>query len=289
MEAATVRLRELARRIVDEALARVELRAALLAGSAGRGDADEWSDIDLLVYVDELPPAGALEELRLALGGGEPRPKGRHEGETDGIEFVLEGVHTEVSYHTVAAVERVLEGLLVDLTELDQPWQKLALGLLEGLALEDDGTIEGWRARLEDFPDPLRRALIELHWRGLFPLWHWVDSLDARDCELFRLEMLVDGMLRLLGILAALNRVYYSRFHLKRVGELIAAFAVAPSNLKPRLDALPGLPPREAADDLAALALETRELVRAALPDLELPFRFPPGTRQQPFLTPERD
>jgi hypothetical protein len=96
----------------------------------------------------------------------------------------------------------------------------------------------------------LRRALIELHWSGLFPLWHWVDSLDARDCELFRLEMLVDGMLRLLGVLAAVNRVYYSRLHLKRVG---------------------------------ALAAETRALVLAELPELELPFRFPPGSRQQPL------
>jgi predicted nucleotidyltransferase len=285
MEAATVRLRELARRVVDEALARGELRGALLAGSAGRGDADEWSDIDLLLYVDELPPTALLEVLRLAIGGVEPRPKKRHEDEADGIEFFLEGVLVEVSYHTIAAVDRALDGLLVDLTELDQPWQKLALGILEGLAMEDDGTIEGWRRRLENFPEPLRRALIELHWSDLFPLWHWVDSLDARDCEPFRLEMLVDGILRLLGVLAALNRVYYSRFHLKRVGDLVASFAVAPANLKARLDALSELPPREAADELGALAAEIRALVQAELPELELPFRFAPGTRQQPLAS----
>ena len=285
MEAATERLRKLARRVVEEARARGELRGALLVGSGGRGDADPWSDIDLLVYVDELPPPGMLDELWLALGGSEHRPKGRHEVETDGIEFFLEGVLVEVSYHTVAAVESALQGLLVDLVELDQPWQKLALGICEGYVLEDDGTIERWRRRLEDFPEPLRRALIELHWGDLFPLWHWVDSLAARDCELFRLEMLVDGMLRLLGVLAALNRVYYSRLHLKRVSDLVASFAVAPVDLKARLDALPGLPAREAADELGALAVETRSLVLAELPELELPFRFPPGSPQQPFLT----
>jgi predicted nucleotidyltransferase len=284
METATDPLRALARGIVDEALARGPLRGALLAGSGGRGDADVWSDIDLLLYVDELPSAGAPEELRLVLGGVEPRPKRRHEDEADGIEFFLEHVLVEVSWLTVAAVDRRLDALLVELADLDQPWQKLALGLLEGLALEDDGTIERWRSRLEDFPEPLRRALIELHWGDLFPLWHWVDSLDARDCEPFRLEMLVDGTLRLLGVLAALNRVYYSRFHLKRVGDLVAGLAVAPADLKARLDALPGLPPREAADELGALAVETRALVRTELPELELPFRFPPGSRQQPLV-----
>jgi hypothetical protein len=261
------------------------LKGALLAGSAGRGDADVWADVDLILYVDELPPADAPEQLRLALGGVEPRPKRRHEDEADGIEFVLDGVLVEVSWQTIAAIERHLDGLLVDLAELDQPWQKLALGLLEGLALEDDGTIERWRNRLADFPEPLRRALIELHWNGLFPLWHWVDSLEARDCEPFRLEMLLDGVFRLLGVLAALNRVYYSRFHLKRVGALVAGFAIAPVDLKARLDALPGLPPREAADELGALADETRALVQAELPDLELPFRFPPGSRQQPLAS----
>jgi predicted nucleotidyltransferase len=283
METASDRLRELARRVVDQALARGQLSGALLAGSAGRGDADEWSDIDLLLYVDELPRAEAPEDLRLTLGGVEPRPKRRHEGEADGIEFFLEGVLVEVSWLTVGAVDRRLDALLVDLADLDEPWQKLPLGLLEGLALEDDGTIERWRTRLEDFPEPLRRALIELHWRDLFPLWHWVDSLAARDCEVFRLEMLVDGILRLLGVLAALNRLYYSRFHVKRVGELVAGFAVAPADLKARLDALPGLPPREAAEQLGALANETRALVAAELPDLDLSFRFPPGTRQQPL------
>ena len=283
MEAATERLRALARRVVDEALARGELRGALLAGSAGRGDADPWSDIDLLLYVDELPPAGTLEAIRLAVGGVGPVHNERDEN-YDGSDFFVGSVSVQAVYSRVAEVERRLGQRLVELQDLETPWQSGASGLLEGLVLHDDGVIEGWRERLREFPEPLRRALIELHWGDLFPLWYYVDNLEARDCEPFRLEMLVDGMLRLLGVLAALNRVYYSRFHLKRVDELVARFAVAPDRLKARLDALPGLPPREAAEELGALAAETRSLVLAELPELELPFRFPPGSRQQPLV-----
>jgi Nucleotidyltransferase domain len=283
MEAATVRLRELARRVVDEALARGELRGALLAGSAGRGDADEWSDIDLLLYVDELPPEGTLEAIRLAVGGVGPVINERDEN-YDGSDFFVGSVSVQAVYSRVSEVERRVERRLAALEELETPWQSGARGLLEGLVLHDDGVVERLRERLREFPEPLRRALIELHWRELFPLWHYVDNLAARDCEVFRLEMLVDGMLRLLGVLAALNRVYYSRFHLKRVGDLVASFAVAPADLKARLDALPGLPPREAADELGALAAETRTLVQTELPDLELAFRFSPGTRQRPLV-----
>ena len=280
METATDRLRAIARRVVDEALARGQLRGALLAGSAGRGDADAWADVDLLLYVDELPPEGTLEEIRAAVGGVGPVHNERDEN-YDGSDFYVDGVSVQAVYSRVAEVERRIEQRLVELEDLEAPWQTGARGLLEGLVLHDDGVVERWRERLREFPEPLRRALIELHWRDLFPLWHYVDSLQARDCEPFRLEMLVDGMLRLLGVLAALNRVYYSRFHLKRVGDLVAELAVAPADLKKRLDALPALPPREAADELGALAAETRALVRAELPDLELPFRHPPGTRQQ--------
>jgi len=282
MEVATERLRALANEIVDEALARGPLRGALLAGSAGRVDADEWSDIDLLLYVDELPPEGTLEEIRVAVGGVGPVHNQRDEN-YDGSDFYVGSVSVQAVYSRVSEVERRLEQRLVELEDLEAPWQSGARGMLEGLVLHDDGVVERWRERLREFPEPLRRALIELHWRDLFPLWYYVDALEARDCELFRLEMLVDGALRLLGVLAALNRVYYSRFHLKRVGDLVAGLVVAPTDLKARLDALPGLPPREAADELGALAVETQALVRAELPALELPFRFPPGSRQQPL------
>jgi predicted nucleotidyltransferase len=286
MEGAADELRGIARRVFGVALVCGQLRGALLAGSAGRGDADEWSDVDLILYVDELPPEGTLEAIREAVGGIEPQAKRGTPGQSAGIEFFRDSALVEVSYLTVTAVDEKLDQLLEEFEELDQPWQKLAIGLLEGLPLHDDGVIGGWRERLRAFPEPLRRALIELHWNGLFPLWHYVDNLKAHDAELFRLEMLVDCSLRLLGVLAALNRVYYSRFHLKRVGDLAAQLPLAPHGLATRLDALPRLPPREAADVVGRLAEETRALVLAELPDLELPFRFSPGTRQRPLGTP---
>ncbi len=43
------------------------------------------------------------------------------------------------------------------------------------------------------------------------------------------------------------------------------------------------LEPDAAADQLGRLINETRALVMAELPDLQLPLPFPPGTRQQPW------
>jgi Predicted nucleotidyltransferases len=53
----TAHLRELARRITDAYLDEMPLTGAILTGSGARGDADEFSDLDLIMYAAEVPPA----------------------------------------------------------------------------------------------------------------------------------------------------------------------------------------------------------------------------------------
>src|SRR5438034_9254738 len=160
---ATQCLRGLARRIVDAVLERVPLQAALLAGSAGRGDADFYSDIDLLLYVDALPPEQTFAAVRAAVGGTDPI---RREP-TDYFcseEFDFDGVRTEVSFVTVAWADSRLEQLLDRIDEFDSPSQKVLAGVLGGLPLHGEELIEQRRARVGDYPEALRQAMIERHW-----------------------------------------------------------------------------------------------------------------------------
>jgi hypothetical protein len=95
--------------------------------------------------------------------------------------------------------------------------------------------------------------------------------------------MLLEASFNLLGVLAALNRVYYARFELKRLRSLVAKLEQAPPDLAERLERLVHLSPDEAADELGRLVVETRDLVARELPELELPLRRPPGTRAEPW------
>jgi hypothetical protein len=72
--------------------------------------------------------------------------------------------------------------------------------------------------------------MIERHW-DFFPLWYYRDAMAARDSELWRLDALLDGVFNLLGVLAALNRIYFARVHLKRTRELIDKMQLAPPAL----------------------------------------------------------
>jgi predicted nucleotidyltransferase len=285
MNAATEHLRALARRIVDAALERVPLRAALLVGSAGRGDADFFSDLDLLLYVDELPPDGTLADMRTAVGGKDPISKEEGTEHFCGEEFDLHGVRTEVSFVTVARAEWRIEQLLDRLEEIDSPMQKVLAGVLEGLPLYGEELVERWQARIRDYPEALRRAMVERHW-NFYALWYSGEAMAVRDAELWRRDMLLDGSFNLLGVLAGLNRLYFTRFQLKQMRALIARMELAPPRLADRLESLFHLDPESAAEELGRLVEETRVLVSTEFPDLELPLRYPPGTRQEPWREP---
>jgi predicted nucleotidyltransferase len=276
---ASLHLRAAAGRIVGETLQRVPLRAALLVGSAARGDSDFYSDLDLILYVDELPSDKTLIELRTAVSGTEPRPRERTE-HACGEEFELGGTRVELPFITVARIESHFDQVLDRVEEIDTPLQKVLMGVLEGLPLHGAELIEQWRGRLREYPESLRRAMIGRHW-NFVPLWYHADAMADRDGELWRLEALLEASFNLLAVLAGLNRVYFSRFQLTRLRSLTGRMALSPPDLADRLESVFQMAPEQAAAELERLVEEIHALVSAELPDLDLTLRFPPGTRQR--------
>jgi hypothetical protein len=281
VDVATEYLRGLARRTVETAGQLVPLRAALLVGSAGRGDADFYSDLDLILFVDALPSDETTAQIREGVGGVNPIARGRIE-DFCGEEFELEGVRTEVSFCTVARLERRIEQLLDPEETVETPLQTVAVGVLDGLPLHGADLVETWRERLLPYPEPLRRAMIERHWR-FFPLWYHAPALARRDAELWRLEVLLEAAFDLLAVLAALNKLYFTRHELKRMRALIKRMERAPANFADRLESLFELGAEDAGAALAGLVEETRALVAAEYSDLDLSLRFPPGSRRAPW------
>jgi predicted nucleotidyltransferase len=278
MADATDRLRELARRITEVYRRHMPVDAAVLAGSGARGDADEYSDLDLLLYGKTVPPYDAAVDAQRELGAGKAVAILPH-GELGFLDqFPLDGVPCQVGLLSLADVEADLDRLLVAHEGLDTPLPKIATGLLEGVALHGVVLVEQLRARVADYPESLRRAMVEQWWR-FFPLWHFEPSMAARDAPLWQQEELVNAAYALVGTLAGVNRLYFARFEFKRERAFLAKLEVAPERFAERLLGLFSSP--EPLRELERLVSETQAIVERELPGVDVSLRRPPGSRQE--------
>jgi hypothetical protein len=287
----TAHLRTLAQRLADSYFVRTQPRAILLVGSAATGDADVYSDVDMLVYFDQVPPGEALADTPRELGAdryhgkdwsdesGEPDERGYSE------RYFLSSVECQVGHVSVGAFEREIKRLVVEL-ELSEELLKIMSGLFEGRPLYGLELIEAWR-REAAFTDGLQRAMIEKRWK-FFPWWYFQERLRTRDATVWRYDVLVQSAYGIVGVLAALNRVYFSTFEFKRATRFLSRLEVAPPNLATRLDSLFERDEAHSTAELERLVAETGRLVSARFPDLDLKLEWdvhqtPPGSRESPW------
>lgn len=290
---ATTVLRMLARRVLDSYLAHGEPRAALLVGSAATGDADIYSDLDLIVYYDRVPRPDVVARTPSELGASWYRSKpwlnegGEHDGY--GERYEIGGIECQVGLGSIGGFERQI-ARVVDEHDLTEVLLKIMSGLHEGLALHGEELIEEWRRR-SAYTDKLQRALIEKRWK-FFPWWYVQERLRTRDATAWRHEVLAQSTYALVGTLAALNRIYFSAFEFKRAAAFLRRLEVAPPELASRLELLFTSDERRSTDELERLVAETQALVAERFPGLDLSLESggtptPPGARQAPWMSPE--
>jgi hypothetical protein len=276
-------------RVVAEALAAAYVehcrpRAILLVGSAATGGVDGFSDVDMILYYDAVPERRELAAARAQVGAeqvmGTDWP-----GEGYSERYWVDAIHCQLGHALIEAWEGEI-ARVVDELDLDSRLLKQLGGLFEGRGLHGADLIERWRERAA-YTERLQRATIERHWQ-FFPWWYYEEKLARRDATIWRFDVLVQSAYNLVGVLAALNRIYYSTFELKRVRAFLERFELAPPRLADRLESMFVGDARVATAGLEQLVAETRGLVLERFPDLALRLEWagnatPPGSREVPW------
>jgi hypothetical protein len=283
MTDASRQLVALARKIAAAYLSEAGPRAILLAGSAAEGVSDTYSDIDLILYYDRLPSERRLASVRDKVHAVDVQAPVGQADETSFIEeYVVRGVTCQLLHVTIAEWERQMGTVLEDHSPTSLAHKAIG-GLLDGIPLHGDDLIGRWQARASAYPDGLVRAMV-LHHLQFFPLWLVQERLATRDATRWYYAEIVASSQNILGVLAGLNRRYYSAFQFKRQGSFIGKLTIAPERLAARLDALFVLDRASAAIELERLVGETVALVEAHLPDVDTtPVRRLLGARQRPW------
>jgi predicted nucleotidyltransferase len=288
---ATRFLRTLARRLADSYSTHSQPVAILLVGSAATGGADVYSDLDMLVYHDRVPPKETVAETPRELGAEDYRGSDWSDdsGEPDergyGERYSVERIECQVGHMTVGAFEREIARVVVDL-ELSEELLKIMSGLFEGVPLHGEELIGRWQRKAE-YTQALQRATIEKRW-AFFPWWYFQDRLGSRDATVWRYDVLVQSAYGIVGVLAALNRVYFSTLEFKRASRFLSRLEVAPPELAARLDSLFEADERRSTAELERLVMETQGLVAERFPDIDLSLDWggrptAPGERESPW------
>jgi hypothetical protein len=238
----------------------------VLGGSVAQGVADRFSDVDTLVYWDELDQEWLAEPR--AAGGGERITWVEHyPGNACLEQYVFGDVKADVAHVRLGwldeLIDDTLSGRSVDTTSLD-----VLRGVEEAIVLFGEERYEPIRARVREYPDALRRALVERHLE-LAPSWIY-DLMGRERGDLLVFYEYVTATIRnVVGILAGLNRVYVAPEKLKRVGAVVGRMELAPPDAARRLDALLDLPREQVRPELDDLVGATLALVETHLPEVD--------------------
>jgi hypothetical protein len=242
---------------------------AMVFGSTGDGLADTRSDIDMSIVFEQLPAEAELAAACRSAGGGAWNwQSGSLHEEGLAVSFDVEGVEVQVVYTDPRILQSEIDELLVE-HKPDTLNHKVAEGLLKAQPLIRPERVQAWRAQVAAFPAALGDAMIR-HYLAEPTQWKWFGLLLHRDAQLWSRELLAQACYRLFGVLAGLNRCYFTTYQFKRVHRFAAQLAIAPPDLVDRIEALLVAPLSEAFTALYALDGEVLALLATHAPQIDL-------------------
>lgn len=248
----------------------------MLGGSAARGHADRYSDIELSVIWTEAPPdaarGGAISAARgdlvrlYPVSDEVPGPvwsdawKIRRK---EGVPYT--GVEVDMQHLLVETVGETLRNVLEDF-DPDPSKQNLVSGILYGIPLHGRELVEGWQRQAAAYPEGLRLAVVRAH-AQIEWLWR-LDAYAVRGNSVAGYDLLTSVHEELLRTLLGLNRLYYSGF---RSLEAVACdLAIAPTDLLGRIRKSYPLENGRSRKVVAALVEETYDLIEEHLPEIDV-------------------
>ena len=251
--------------------------AVLLGGSAARGHADRYSDIELFVIWRE-PPTEADRAMAIAAAGGDlvtlypVEDNGVGPLWQDAWKIGRRATSRSLASRSTGAtflvetVERVL-GDVVDLCDPDPTKQVAVGGILHSIPLHGAQLIADWQERAARYPDGLRVAVVKAHAQIEF-LWR-LDAYVARDNPVAGHQLLSAAHEDLLHVLLGLNRVVLLGLqvpHGRSLGSSDRAARSASSEFARHIHSRPG----RSKAMLTALVEETHDLVEEQLPEIDV-------------------
>jgi hypothetical protein len=258
---------DLARAISKAYEGHTAVRMTAAGGSAARGHADAYSDIDMAVYWDRVDDAW-LETPPLT-------------GDSIRRFTFLNVLHADpriwleqyfVGDVKVDVAHLPLDWLAEEVTAVQERFdttpdrQEAFEGMLSAIPLFGADLYEQWRVRVAGYPDGLARAIVRAHLQFM-PPWVLLDQgLNRGDLANYY-STLLPIITNVLNVLAGLNRRYLCTVHLKNVPAILETMPLKPPHAGRHIRAL--LTRQDFAQHYSALIEGTLALVEQYMPEVD--------------------
>ena len=210
----------------------------VLTGSASHGFSDEFSDIEMVFYSDQIPSTenrqSWLYEIDADQSSFDAEPI---EDGSIWATFRYQGIWVEAGWQTFNAHERLLHDILAA-SIIDHPRLTLAEITACAVPLRTQGQLAHWQEQLTHYPDQLQRRLIT----GATELWMFPHLIEMRWVMARRGQWLLlrDRLIRavydVLRILFAVNKQWEPEW--KWLDAVVASLSIKPERLVERINAI---------------------------------------------------
>ncbi|GAA1694228.1 hypothetical protein GCM10009745_44740 [Kribbella yunnanensis] len=240
--------------------------AVMLGGSTARGDADQWSDVEVGVFWSRPPTTAERLAPAPSVRPGTPEDAG-----SPWFDYLsVDGLAVDVEHALSTAVEETLD-LVLEANVPDPDGLTLLKGLVDGREIggPQPELVQGWKRRAATYPRGLATAIVERD--GAIDKFWRCQMLIERDNPVLLTREFLRMTNQLLAVLHAVNGCYSGHvLAFKRLDTMEAELTHAPHQLAARLRAVFTAPPPQAAEILRQLIEETYDVIEAHLPEVDV-------------------
>lgn len=208
-----------------------KLGALVVAGSVGRGWADEWSDIELDLFWSE-PPTDADRRAVIEAVHGELVYYFPLEGDEWSDAYMVDGLKFEISSFLASTLDQYITDVVEQYDIGIEKHLRMA-ALQNSIPLHGDDLIREWRERIALYPDALAEKIIREYVD--FGGWDSVDFSFARGDLLMAYDLLSKVQKEVLFVLLALNRTYIGHPRGKWLEHFAAGMQYKPEHLTEKM------------------------------------------------------
>jgi predicted nucleotidyltransferase len=244
------------------------VKMVVLGGSPTRGLADQYSDLDIIVYWSEMDRTW-LEATPLEhMSGTRVASKQMADGAVYLESYKFGPLKADFGHLTIESWEEWIGSVINDLNS-DGGLQKMISGFLSSIPLYGEALVNEWKQRIPAYPDGMAEKMVDENLRLFVEGCLLHQGWDRGDL-LFYYDGLSLMFKRLLAILAALNRVYFSADEPRWIEYELEQMKIKPPDTWGRICSAYKSPGPKANTILEELVADVILMVRTHMPEVDL-------------------